>query len=64
MEKINKYDPFSDEVEYTFYTHPLNIKDRITNFEEILAKIVSKNKEDSSFSTTSCDHDDILDASG
>jgi len=29
LEKINKYDPFSDESEYLFYTSLLPIKDEV-----------------------------------
>jgi hypothetical protein len=60
MEKINKYDPFSDEVEYSFYTHPLNIKDKVS--EDVLDKIINRNKEENIPITK--DTEDILDASG
>lgn len=60
MEKINKYDPFSDEVEYSFYTHPLNFKEKISG--EIFDKIVSKNKEE--ILTKTEDTEDILESSG
>jgi len=60
MEKINKYDPFSDEVEYSFYTHPLNIKEKVS--EDTLDKILNRNKEEHLSNTT--ETEDILDASG
>ncbi len=60
MEKINKYDPFSDEVEYSFYTHLLNFKEKIS--PEILEKIINKNKEESQSKEE--DTVDILEASG
>lgn len=41
LEKINKYDPFSDEAEYLFYTQPLQVKEKYPETSEMIEKIAS-----------------------
>jgi regulator of nonsense transcripts 2 len=45
LEKINKYDPFSDEVEYLFYTQPLNVKEKVSS--DVIERILNRNMNDS-----------------
>jgi hypothetical protein len=59
MEKINKYDPFSDEVEYSFYTNLLDIKEKVNS--DVLEKIITKSKEEN---LNTGDSDNQLDTSG
>lgn len=45
LEKINKYDPFSDETEYLFYTQIFNVKEKIP--ADLIEKILIKSKDES-----------------
>ena len=44
IEKINKYDPFTDEYDYLFYTNLLNLKEKVP--QELLEKKKKTNTED------------------